>query len=269
MNTPPPPLSNAQAAHVRKLSQKKYRTEYREYVLEGARIVSDAVQSEASLSLIAATPECYHQNEPLFGIARSKHIPIYIASEKQFRQIADTVEPQGIIAIAPIPQQTEAFHGTIPRGPLVYLHEIQDPGNLGTIIRSCDWFGAGALFLSPGSADPYNPKAVRASMGSILRIPVYEGITIEQLTEFAGEHRYTLFAADSNAAVPLFSVDFPENALFFFGSEAHGLPAGLPSERTTPFIIPRSGAAESLNLSISHAITLAEYRRQNKTTISA
>ncbi|MDY6984057.1 MAG: TrmH family RNA methyltransferase, partial [Pseudomonadota bacterium] len=150
---------------VRKLGQKKYREAFGCFIAEGEHLVLElqkAAQKNPALlqSELYVTQAYEHWQSPF---------KTHIVNDKQFRQLADTETPQGILAVVPL---LNASPATVANEKAIYLHEIQDPGNLGTILRTLTWFGGFRVLLSPGSVDPYNPKAVRASLGALFHVPI-------------------------------------------------------------------------------------------------
>jgi TrmH family RNA methyltransferase len=151
---------------VKKLHQKKYRSQFGFYLVEGEHLILELVKAAEAQSSLAG-------------------ITIYISdvtiNRKQMSQISDTKTPQGIIARVPLPNLTSQQKPTNKGERCIYLHEVQDPGNLGTILRTLAWFGNFKLLLSANSVDPFNPKVVRASMGAIFHVPIELDVALEDL----------------------------------------------------------------------------------------
>jgi TrmH family RNA methyltransferase len=169
-------------------------------------------------------------------------------------QIADTKTPQGIIALVPILTPTRS---SAKNERAIYLHEIQDPGNLGTILRTLAWFGNFRCLLSPASVDPYNPKVVRASMGAIFHVPIELDVELNSLqTRFA--HIACLDMRGNN----LQSATFKNFDCYLFGNEARGVPrAQLTALNAQSFTIAGCGAIESLNLASTVNMCVYELSR--------
>src|SRR6185295_16577617 len=177
----------------------------------------------------------------------SSPLPMHIVQSKQMAQISETRSPQGIAAVVPLltspaPEPRRA----------IYLHEVQDPGNLGTILRTLAWFGGFRCLLSPDSVDVHNGKVVRASMGAIFHVPVEVDVPLAALPA-----RYGRIAALDLAGEPVSSPGFREFDCYLFGNEARGLPPEAKS-LPRPFTIPGTRAIESLNVAASVNITLYE-----------
>lgn len=234
---------------IRKLHQKKFREEAGLFLLEGEHLVLELQKAAVRNPLLASceiycTRE-YEQWRSPFAIHRVKSV--------QMQQISETRTPQGIVAVAPL---------LVPPAPgpgdkAVYLHQVQDPGNLGTILRTLAWFGNYRCLLSPDSVDPFNGKAVRASMGAVLHVPVETDVRLESLPA-----RYTRIAALDMQGESIAEPAFHDQQCLVFGSEARGVPReALAAIGASLFTIPGTGAIESLNLAAAVAICQHELHR--------
>ncbi|SDU21936.1 TrmH family RNA methyltransferase [Halopseudomonas salegens] len=231
----------------KKLQQKKYRQSLGHFLVEGEHLVLELEKAAAS--------NPYWQQAQLFVTSAYQDWPgswpRQMLSDKQMAQLADTRNPQGIIAVAPLP--AAASTAALAGERAVYLHEVQDPGNLGTILRTLAWFGGFRCLLSPGSVDPYNPKVVRASMGAIFHVPLETEVSLDGLAS-----RYPRIACLDIDGDAITSADFQQHDCYLFGNEARGVPdqalARLDARR---FTIPGAAAVESLNL--ASAVNMAVY----------
>jgi TrmH family RNA methyltransferase len=178
-----------------------------------------------------------------------------IAPTKLFEKLTDTRNPQGIAAVAALPSTDadEALRFASREHPLIALHGIADPGNLGTIIRTTDWFGGNALLISEDSVDPFNPKVVRSSMGSLFRVRIGSFPSLEWLLEAARSSGRKLTVTTAAGGIPPSAVSDPGSLIVVLGSEAHGLPSSIFASADMHVTIP-GGGTESLNLAVSHAI---------------
>jgi TrmH family RNA methyltransferase len=221
---------------LKKLHQKKYRQALGYFLVEGEHPVLELQKAAARNPALQAcelyvTKEHAHWRSPF---------ETHVLSEIQMAQISDTRTPQGIIALVPM------WPAAAPRADeyVIYLYEIQDPGNLGTILRTLAWFGNFRCLLSPGSVDPYNSKVVRASMGAIFQVPMELEVELPALRE-----RFARIACLDMAGESLQSPDFKAFDCYLFGNEARGLPREqLTALDAKPFTIAGRGAIESLNL---------------------
>ena len=234
---------------IKKLAQKKYREESGFFLLEGEHLVLE-LQKAAQHNAALATSELY-----VCGDYERWRSPFttHVINTRQMAQISDTKTPQGIVAVVPLAAITQ--QGAAPRqtARVIYLHEIQDPGNLGTILRTLAWFGGFRCLLSPGSVDPFNPKVVRASMGAIFHVPLELDVELAALkTRFA-----RIACLDMNGE-HVQGLSFKKFDCYLFGNEARGVPREqLETLGATPFTIGGCGAIESLNL--ASAVTICAY----------
>ena len=234
---------------IKKLHQKKFREELKHFVIEGEHLVQElekAATSDARLrqSEIYVTRDYAHW---------SSKLPIHIVQSKQMAQISETRSPQGIAAVVPLLEPVAPRKGE----RTIYLHEIQDPGNLGTILRTLAWFGNFRCLLSPDSVDVHNGKVVRASMGAIFHVPVELDVPIEALAD-----RHARIACLDLGGQVVSSPAFRDFDCFIFGNEARGLPrAQMSALRAQAFTIPGTGAIESLNVAATVNISLYELNR--------
>ncbi len=231
---------------VKKLHQKKFREELGHFIVEGEHLVQElqkAAKQDARLrgSEIYLTRDYAHWSSPL---------PMHVVQSKQMAQISETRSPQGIAAVVPL-LTTPAPE---PRRA-IYLHEVQDPGNLGTILRTLAWFGGFRCLLSPDSVDVHNGKVVRASMGAIFHVPVEIDVPLEALAA-----RYRRIACLDLAGEPLSAKAFRDFDCYLFGNEGRGLTAEARG-MATAFTIAGTGAIESLNVAATVNISLYELNR--------
>jgi TrmH family RNA methyltransferase len=232
---------------IKKLHQKKFREQLGFFLVEGEHLVQElqkAALTDARLrtSEIYLTRDFAHWSSPL---------PMHVIQSKQMAQISETRSPQGIAAVVPL------FASAAPAASdrAVYLHEVQDPGNLGTILRTLAWFGNFRCLLSPDSVDIHNGKVVRASMGAVFHVPVEIDVSLASLLG-----RFERLACLDLQGEPVSSADFRRSQCFLFGNEARGLPSSARSI-ARPFTIPGTGAIDSLNVAATVNICLYELNR--------
>jgi TrmH family RNA methyltransferase len=230
---------------IKKLHQKKFREEYGCFLLEGEHLVQElqkAVVHDARLraSEIYLTREYEHWRSSL---------AIHVINSRHMTQLSETRSPQGIAAVVPL----LAAPAHQPGERAVYLHEIQDPGNLGTILRTLAWFGKFRCLLSPNSVDVHNGKAVRASMGAIFHVPVEIDVPIEALPA-----RFARIASLDLQGQPIAASAFRDFDCYIYGNEARGLPReALAGMNATAFTIAGTGAIESLN--VAATVNICQY----------
>lgn len=177
--------------------------------------------------------------------------PLYAVSDRT-RGVFATEHSQGIGAVVDFPRHCDVTQCAAATTPLFHLEAIADPGNLGTIVRTADWFGFAALSLGPGSVDPYNPKAVRATMGSIFRVSLFLGTTYKDLCAL----ERPLIALDAHGA-DVRTAQLPRNGVYVVGSEAHGISDDIRSVAAL-VSITRAGGGESLNAAMAAAFLMYE-----------
>ncbi|WP_049721749.1 TrmH family RNA methyltransferase [Gilvimarinus polysaccharolyticus] len=233
---------------IKKLHQKKYRAELGCFLVEGEHLILELQKAAKTNPLLAAATlyasDSYGEVETDFELLR--------ISDKHMQKISDTKSPQGIVAVVPM-SAVAAPLKTADEKHTIYLHEIQDPGNLGTILRTLAWFGGFKCVLSPSSVDPYNPKVVRASMGAIFHVPIELDISLPTL-----QTRFDAFACLDTAGTALSAPQFSRHQCFVFGNEARGVPREQLAELgAESFSIQGNGVLESLNLAT--AVNMCAY----------
>lgn len=231
---------------IKKLQQKKYREEFGHFLVEGEHLVLELQNAAQQIPSL--------KNSELFVTEQHQHwqseFKTHVITEKQMAQISDTKSPQGILAVVPfLPASTNAAKTE----RAVYLHEVQDPGNLGTILRTLAWFGNFRLLLSPNSVDPYNPKVVRSSMGAIFHVAMELDVPLDSL-----KNRFNKIACLDMQGKALSDTSFKEFDCYVFGNEARGVPReNLTALNAQAFTIQGCGAIESLNL--ASAVNMCVY----------
>jgi TrmH family RNA methyltransferase len=175
-------------------------------------------------------------------------------SEAVMKAMSDTVSPQGLISLCHKPESDISELSLTGTSRFIYLHEIQDPGNAGTILRTADAMGMSAVITSAESVDMFSPKVVRSTAGSLWHIPVYEGVPFDTLDKaFAGIQKFLL---SSHAKTSLLDLEIPADCIAIFGNEARGVSAADLGAQVTEVTIPMAGRAESLNLSAAASIVM-------------
>ena len=246
---------NPKVAAVARLKKRAFRDQDRRFMVEGAQGVSEALQAGRLLTLYAIDPL-----DPLAVSARERGVEVVEVADELLRRLTATITPQGVLGVAPF---VDVDLGSLPvDGCIAVLHEVRDPGNAGTVLRSADAAGAGGVIFTDSSVDVYNPKTVRASAGSVFHLPVVRGVpTGEAIVGLRGTGRRVL-AMDGHGDRDLYSVDLGGPIAFVFGNEAHGLPDEVLRAADVTVRVPHAGKAESLNLATTTAVVLFEVVRQ-------
>lgn len=236
---------------IKKLQQKKFRTATGYCLVEGEHLVLELQKAAAEQPSLEAA-ELYLTEQYADWETSLRVHPV---NSKQMSAISATKSPQGIVAVVPMsaiqPKSTQ-------QEVALYFHEIQDPGNLGTILRTLAWFGGYRCLLSPGSVDPFNPKVICASMGAIFHVPMELDVSLDSLAD-----RYEHIGCLDMQGEPLHSKAFKACDCYLFGNEARGVPRDqLDRLGAKAFTIPGAGLIESLNLGT--AVSLSVYERQRQ-----
>ncbi len=247
---------NKKYKFIKSLQQKKTRTSEGLFVVEGKKSVLDAIRSNCEIKTVAMS-ESFYNNE---GNGINGAFGVLVISDMIFDSLCDTKTPQGVLAVI------EMFnYDIIPEnnGLYIYCDNVSDPGNLGTIIRSADAAGFSAVLVSEGSADIYNPKCVRSSMGSFFNIKIKTDFNIDKLMKFKN-NGYSLYCgALSGDSQEYTEIDFKKPSVIAVGNEANGASQCILNE-SKHIIIPIIGKAESLNVGVAASIMMYEAVRQRK-----
>ena len=244
--------------HLNKLQEKKYRNEFQEFIVEGIKGVGEALKENAEVMLIIIEGKRRDENEiaTLIKTAEHKNVPVEFCARGDIGDIKTTDTFPGVLAV--IAQPEVALENITNNQPIICLDGIKDPGNLGTIIRTADWFGIPNILLSEDSVDPYNPKLVRSTMGSLFRVKLCESqhlpTTLAALTE---KHGYEIIALDMHSE-NIEKMRPSKKAIYLFGSESHGIRPSLESLISKRYTIQGTGRAESLNVGVSVGILLSK-----------
>lgn len=232
------PISNAEIKLVRALREKKFRDEYGQFVVEGEKMVQEALKS----------------NFKVLKVWRKEEI-----GEDAMKRISSLTTPPPVLALVRKPEPEGLV---LEKGLYLALDSVRDPGNLGTIIRIADWFGISTLFASPDSVETWNPKVIQASMGSIFRVRFAYADIPELCRHFkdAGMNVYGTFLDGRD----IYSQPLEKNGLIVMGNESNGISSATEAEVNARLFIPSYGnsGAESLNVAVATAVTLAEFRRR-------
>ncbi len=234
---------------IRKLHQKKFREELGHFLIEGEHLVQELEKAALTDARLRASEVLVtHEYAGPAG-----KLPRQVINARQMAQISETRAPQGIAAVVPLFTAPEPRPGE----RAIYLHEIQDPGNFGTILRTLAWFGGFRCLTSPDSVDLFNGKVLRASMGAVFHVPVEFDVSLDSLPA-----RYARIACLDLGGLPVSMPDFRDFDCYVFGNEARGLPREqMGALEARPFTIPGTSAIESLNVAAAVNISLYELHR--------
>lgn len=246
--------------HIRKLKDKKYRDESNEYVVEGVKLVEEAVKENAKIKQIIVCEDTTRTYEIpthiMLEIARYECISV---SNKIFNIITQVTNPQGIMAIIEKNAQDEQIDYS--QDIIVVLDDVQDPGNLGTILRTVDSIGLNQIIVSKGTADAFNSKVVRSTMGAIFRIKIIEVENLAQEIKEMRKHHLKLMVTSLQTKNSIYDIDFNKK-IIVIGNEANGVSKEIQDMADEKAKIPMLGRTESLNASVAAGVVMYEYVRQ-------
>lgn len=240
-------VSKNQIKLITSLQQKKYRKQEQLFFAEGVKVVQELLHSNFELQDLFTTKQDF------LTVPKNK---VHAISEVELKKISALTTPNTCLAVFKIPKVKEM----VEKGLIVALDDVRDPGNLGTIIRLCDWFGIETLFCTEESVDIYNPKVVQATMGSISRVNVVYG----NLETFLSQTKLPVFGTFMDGK-NIYQEELPKEGIIIMGNEANGISTSVEKLVSERIAIPRFGnlqVTESLNVATATAIILSEFKRK-------
>lgn len=251
---------NAFIKHIVKLKEKKYRNEYGEFIIEGAKIVKEAIMENVKIKNIVLSEDAVN----------SQLIDKYLKNELEkidyiqvpnniFKQITDVENPQGVLAV--VEKNNNTAEVDYSKDFILILDDIQDPGNLGTIIRTADSVGLTEILVSKGTVDAYNLKVIRSTMGAIFRVKIIECEDLLKTLNVAKNNGFKIVVTSLETKKSIYDLDLNKKALVI-GNEANGVSDEIINIADEKAIIPMLGKTESLNASVATGVILYEYLRQ-------
>lgn len=251
---------NPKVAAAVRLKKRALREADRRFLVEGAQAVAEALADDGRLESLFVEDDL----DPLAIRAKQAGVTVDHVAERVMERLTSTVTPQGVVGVAPFVDVTLDALG--PPGAVALLHEVRDPGNAGTILRSADAAGAVGVVFAGSSVDAYNAKSVRASAGSIFHVPVVRDVSTEGAIATLRDRGFTIIAMDMHGDDDLFEAQLPPSPAFVFGNEAHGLPTEILGMSERHVRVPQAGRAESLNLAAAATVCLFEWVRRSRST---
>jgi RNA methyltransferase, TrmH family len=248
-------VQNSMVKHAYSLKIPKKSKEAADFLCEGFHLVEEALKSGLRLRFIFATPEAWNrpEGEKIYAAAHREKVKCFEVPSKIIVYISDTVTPQGILAVA---QKILPVWPEQPFTRILGLYQVQDTGNMGTIFRSAEAFGAQGLLLTEGCCDPFNPKVVRASMGSLFRVPFVQNEKWESYQAWFKEKNIHSVALAQGGKQILTEVKLLTPMAFWVGAEGSGLPTELTESCDERVSIPMAGEVESLNVAVAASLAL-------------
>lgn len=250
---------NETIKNIKKLKEKKYRDKENCYLVEGIKLASEAMMEKARIKKIVVCEECLNKNSIdkslLYEIA--KYDCIYV-TEAVFKSITDVASPQGImLVIEKEAKKTIDYNQDV----IVILDGVQDPGNIGTILRTVDSVNLKQIIVSKNCGDVYNTKVIRSTMGAIFRLNVIESENLEQTIKEIQKNKYKVVATSLNTEKSIYDIEY-QNTAIIIGNEANGVSEDVMKLVDEKVIIPMPGKTESLNASVATGVILYEYVRR-------
>ncbi|MGQ7857210.1 TrmH family RNA methyltransferase [Pedobacter sp. WC2501] len=244
-------LSKSQISFIKSLHQKKYRKEHGLFIVEGIKSIKEFFQSSYQIHTIFYNSEQYNLLPKL-----PANINLFEVKNAELDKISTLQTPQGFLALVHIPKNKELELKELKNQFTLVLDGVQDPGNMGTIIRTADWFGFKNIICSVDCVEVFNPKTVQATMGSLARINVYEA----DLPALLEKNTIPVFGALLDGE-SIYKTQWGAEGLVILGNEGKGISAEVIKKINKPVTIPKIGEAESLNVAVSAAIFCAELVR--------
>ena len=249
-------LSASRIKHLNSLHQKKFRRKENRFILEGHRLIDQALSANAEIEEVWMTKKSLESpnGKDIFQQIENKKIPWSITPEKIIRQVSDSLNDQGIIALTPIPTYKKYNQ---PPKQSIYLDGVSDPGNMGTILRTAAWFGIKSVFRSPDCVDPFNSKVVRSAMGAHFYFSHFEASIGEKLlAELKKTGIKILGSKMTGSSIHTLDMSDSDGWCLILGSESHGISESVENFITNTITIPGSEGMESLNVSVAGGILL-------------
>lgn len=251
---------NPKVKQARALLEPKGRREQGRCLIEGVRLIEEALRAGISPALVFFVDQARRspRSAELLAAAEAAGAALLELSPGVFGTLSDTVASQGVIAVAPIPRVTLPERAAL----ILVLDQVRDPGNLGAILRSAEAAGASLVILAPGCVDPWNPKVMRSGMGAHFRLPLVPAATWDSVA--AQLRGRPVWLAAAHRALPYDRIDWTAECALIIGSEAAGLSAEAEALGTGHVTIPMAGPVESLNAAMAAAVLLFEAARQRR-----
>ncbi len=251
-------LTNSKVKTVRRLlAERRFRQRENSFVAEGSRWLEDVLATGAQPHFCLVTPDWIDKNQTLASTLTQSSIPHQQIDPAIAQAISDTETAPGVFTVLPQPDLPWPTNPQL----LLLLDGLQDPGNMGTLIRTATAAGVSGLILLPGCVDPFNPKVTRSTMGTLLRLPLRQ-IKWDALPQHIGS--CCLYLATGDAQTPYTAVPWSEPAALIIGNEAHGVSQTARNQAHTPIYIPMHNQTESLNAAVAGSVILFEAVRQSQ-----
>lgn len=259
--------SNPQIKYLHRLGKSsRFRKAENVFLAEGFKMIKEALLHKLAVKLYvteAARKSDRKEYLEIFRLAQETGIYVETVSEKVFQSICDTMNPQGVLAIVKMPAyELESYLSEQVR--FLCLEDINDPGNLGTMMRTAEGAGMTGVIMSKRTVDLFNPKVVRATMGSLFRVPFFYSDCLEETIGLLKSKGVTIYGAHLQGSVPYDKVSYNGSVCLMIGNEANGLSESVTMLADTCIRIPMEGQLESLNAAVSAALLMYEIKRREE-----
>lgn len=249
---------NGTVKHIASLQRKKFRRQYKEYIVEGWRSVLDVLPT-GQVKLIAISDEVNDEEvQAMVDAAHDAQCRIVRVAAGLYRTLEETENGQGVLAV--VAQQSADISMFRPDACSLLIDEVQDPGNLGTILRTALAAGVTQILLTKGCVDPYNAKTVRSTMSALSKVTLFEQVTAEDIKTLCTTHHLTVYATALDEAEPYRAVDYETPVLLMMGNEGRGVSDEFFALAHRRITIPMYGPIESLNLAVATGLCLFAIR---------
>lgn len=245
-------LSNSQLKYIKSLTIKKFRVRHKSFICEGDKIVKELLQNQSfTIELLCALPEWIDQHQHLLNLDRDRLVHL---NERELKKVSNLTTPNQVLAVVKMP--AFLLKDDLESALCLFLDDIRDPGNMGTILRIADWFGLPYVFASLNSVDFFNPKVVQSSMGAFLRVKYLQC----ELTELRDRFPQKMIYGADMQGHNIFEHSLDAGGLIVIGNEGRGVSSSSVSCIREWISIPSAGGAESLNAAVATGIICACFR---------
>lgn len=252
-------VSKSRFKNILALKHKKFRDAQKLFLIEGYHLCQEALHSSFIVETLLINPDCLtpQKLDELVLLAQHKNTEIIEIQPSEVSRLALTVHSQGIFCIVQqLKFELETLLNKLPSFILI-IDKGQDPGNVGTVIRTCDWFGVDAVLLSKSTVELYNPKLVRSTMGSIFHVPIIPELDLTRLLPQLRRQGFSIFGADLAGEYLYHQIDYPRPLALIIGNENRGIGEEYKPLLDKTIAIPSQGKAESLNMALAAAIIIS------------
>ncbi|NLY20117.1 MAG: RNA methyltransferase [Tissierellia bacterium] len=252
---------NGKYKFINSLKVKKNRTREKKFILEGEKVIVESLELNGVVKEIAFSKSFFEnsKNTDTVNSIINHKLEYSIFTDELFNKLSETMTPQGILAVCK--SNLREVDTILPFGRYILVDGLNDPGNLGGIIRSIDAFGLDGIIIGPGTVDPYNDKVIRSTMASIFRVLIYKMDSKEQIMDLK-KLKFKIFSASLRKSVSIYEAELSDNFVLIIGNEANGVSEYLEDSSDESISIPIIGDAESLNANVAASIFMYESTKQ-------